>query len=234
MLRRWYLTVFSRDPELGGDLLVPPAGRDEAEDLELARRQAVGRRLAGRGPQARQVADDPGRGRRRDGGLAARDGLDHRPKLGRLEVLEQVAAGPCLDRGEQVLLVLADGEHHDRRLRPGRGDRPGRLDAGHPRHPDVHQDEVGLEPGDQLDGLAAVRGVTDHVMAPGLEQRRDPVTEQGVVVGQHDPHQAIPGTAGAPPAAATSAWTRQPPLGGLVQSTVAPMLSARSRIARSP
>jgi hypothetical protein len=37
-----------RDPELGSDLLVPPAFGDEIEDLALAGGQRVGRRLVER------------------------------------------------------------------------------------------------------------------------------------------------------------------------------------------
>ena len=111
-------------------------------------------------------------------------------------------------------------------------DLPARLDTGHDRHPDVHQDEVRLQAIDQVDGFATIRGEADDLMSPRLQQRRDPVPEEGMVIGQHDPHQSIPAMASGGLPVATLSATRQPPSGGLVHSIVAPMLSARSRMAR--
>ena len=111
---------------------------------------------------------------------------------GGLEVLEQVAPGSGPDGGEQVLLVLADREHHDRRLGSDRGDRPGRLAR---RTSPASGRPSGRGPGRaagrgrRLARRPAARPTTSCPQA--CEQRRDPVPEQGVVVGEHDPHQAV-------------------------------------------
>ena len=102
-------------------------------------------------------------------------------------------------------------------------------------HPDIHQDEVRFEAKDEVDGLSAIRRTADDLVAPGLQQRRDPVTKERMVVGEDDPHQVTPSGAGSGDVStATRSSTRQPPVAGLVQSTVPAMLCARSRIASMP
>jgi hypothetical protein len=38
-------------------------------------------------------------------------------------------------------------------------DKPGGLDPAHSRHGQVHDHDVGLQPGDQVDGLFAIRSL---------------------------------------------------------------------------
>ena len=234
MLRRWYLTVFSEMPSSAAISLFrrPAVTRRRTSSSRAVSRSGGG--FVGRRLQAQKVADDPGGGGGRDGRVTTGHRVDHRPQLGRLEVLEQVAACTGPDRREQVLLVLADGEHHDRGLRADGGDRPGRLDPAHPRHPHVHQDQVGFEPdherrppgrrrrrGRRRRGPRP-RGATSGRRGRGRGRRRgrsasgDPVDGRGRDGGRD------------------RQVDRQPPSGGSVHSRVAPMASARSRIARSP
>ena len=174
MLRRWYFTVFSVIPSSAAISLLrrPAVTSRRTSSSRAVSRSAPARRPAA--SQAREMADDPGGGGRGDRRLAPGDRLDHGPQLGGLEILEEVAAGSGPDGGEEVLLVLAHGEHHDRRLGPGRGDRAGRLDAGHPGHPDVHEHQVGLEPEDQRDRLARrpTRGRRPRVPRPAAATTR--------------------------------------------------------------
>ncbi len=153
MFLRWYFAVFSLIPSSAAiSLLRSPRGH-QPEDLDLALGQPVGvGRSAVGGPSrgdplaTEELVDDPGSRGRGDRRLAPADRLEHRPELGRLEVLQEVALGARLDRLEQVVLVLADGQDDDRDRRPGGLD-PARSPRGPShRHPDVHQDEVRLEP----------------------------------------------------------------------------------------
>ena len=175
------------DAQGGCDLLVPEAARDETQHVELAIGKGV--RPARLGGRPRQLGDDPGGRRRRDRRFPASDRLDHRSQLGGLEVLEQIATGTDLDGLEQVVLVLTDGEHDDPRVRLGEGDATCRLEAAASRHPDIHEHEVGLEPGRERDRLLPVTRRADHVVAPRSQERGDAVTEERVVVGQEDAHQ---------------------------------------------
>src|SRR5579875_3190351 len=66
------------------------------------------------------------------------------------DVLEQVAARASLDGLEQVLFLVAHRQDDDLRARGGLLDRAARLDAAAPRHPDVHEHDIGQ-------GLACLR-----------------------------------------------------------------------------
>ena len=184
------------DPELGRDLLVAQAARHEREDIELALGQPIRIRPAGAAPRHRvealpatELLDDPDRRRRTDRGLAATDRLEHGPQLRRLEVLEQVALGTGLDRLEEVILVLGDGEDDDGDRRLGRLDPRRRREPGPARHADVHEHQVRPDLGGQRDRLVLAAGEPHDIVAPRPDERRDPVAEEGVVVGDEDPHR---------------------------------------------
>jgi hypothetical protein len=118
----------------------------------------------------------------RQDGLARRQRPDQMPQLLRVGVLEQETRRSGAQRGGHVLVGVEGGEHrHDR----GSGQPADALQNGQPvgvRHPDVQQDDVGVQlpdgvqrlaAGDGRDGLDAVRRVQDV-----LETRPD----QGFVV----------------------------------------------------
>ena len=71
-------------------------------------------------------------------------------------------------------------------------DPAGGLDPVEDRHRHVHHDDVGLELGGQADGLAAVAGLGDHRHAGVLERPADGLAQELMVVGEEDPHQAVP------------------------------------------
>ena len=58
--------------------------------------------------------------------------------------LDDVALGAGHDRVGHVLLLVGDGQDEDLRGRRDRSELPGRLDPRHPRHLQVHHDDVGL------------------------------------------------------------------------------------------
>ena len=130
--------------------------------------------------------------RRRDEALALHDGADGVGDLLDGDLLQQVAVGARLDRLVEVLLLVAHREHEDlrRRALPSRIGL-GRLDAADPRHPDVHEHDVGSELLGLADGVLAVLGLGDDLDAfLGLEDHVEAAPEQGVVVGDYDSNAA--------------------------------------------
>ena len=86
-------------------------------------------------------------------------------RVGAEPLLVQVAAGPA---GRRVRRQVADvvgraQEHHH--LGVGRHDLPGRLDAVHPGHVDVHQHQLRMQLLDQRDGLGSAGGLPGQLEA---------------------------------------------------------------------
>ena len=76
------------------------------------------------------------------------------------------------------------------RIRPAAGgdDPPGRLDPVQLRHPDVHQDHVGLELGGQTHRLGAVLGLADDLeVRSRLDDQPEAAADERLVVGDQDP-----------------------------------------------
>ncbi len=86
------------------------------------------------------------------------------------------------DRLEGVLVDVEGGQDQD----PGLGtvdDAAGRLDPVHPRHPHVHEDDISLHPGRQLDSGGAVVGLRSRFK--GAAVGGDPLAcSHQAVVGQ--------------------------------------------------
>jgi len=104
------------------------------------------------------------------------------------DVLEQVAAGAGPDRLEQVLFLIADGQHHD--LRAGRDllGRPAGLDPAGLRHPDVHEHDVGQRFAGHGDRLGPVAGLPDQIdVVLLIQDHLQAAPEQGMIVGDQHP-----------------------------------------------
>jgi undecaprenyl-diphosphatase len=175
----------ARDPRVGTAL------RHELEHLAFPGRQRVERvvHAAGRDKFLNQdrvhdrgAADDP------------LQRLDEVLDVGH-PALQQIAA--ALTAGEQVHRVLdLDVRRQDQDGDPGelRPDHPGRVQAfggmaG--RHPDVHDHQLGLLLPHQLHELRGVAGLPGHGKARTLEQAREPLAQQDVIVSQRDTNPGL-------------------------------------------
>ena len=112
MCLRWNLTVFSLMPSRAAiSLLRRPSVTRRRTSVSRSVRRLVGG--GSRVLPAAELGQDSGGGRWGDGGFAAGNGLEHPAQLRALEILEQVALGAGFDGSEEIVLVLAHGEHHD-------------------------------------------------------------------------------------------------------------------------
>jgi hypothetical protein len=117
-------------------------------------------------------------------GDRAPDGIG---EVARAHVLEQVAPGTCLHRGDDVGVgVIGREDEHLRRLREG-ANGPRGSHAVEDRHPQVHQDQVGSEHRDEGERLRAVLRLADDVEVRFLGQdRRHAGAHDGVVVDDEE------------------------------------------------
>jgi hypothetical protein len=182
------------DEQLLGDVAVVHAAGHELEHLhlpvgELGRGDALGPVLAGVPVgQGGELGEQLARHRRVDQRLTAVHGSDRLGHLVERDVLEQVAAGAGPDRLEQVLFLVADGQHHD--LRAGRDvlGRPAGLDPAGLRHPDVHEHDVGQRLASHGDRLGTVAGLPDQVdVVLLIQDHLQTAPEQGMIVGDQHP-----------------------------------------------
>ena len=107
-------------------------------------------------------------------------------------VLEQVAAGAGEDRVEHVAVLVGDRQHEHPGQRRDARDLPGRLDAGHPRHVQVHHDDVGGELADHRaprPPSAASPTTYDPLL---LEQVAQTCAKEVVVVDEQDAERVVP------------------------------------------
>ena len=152
----------------------------------------------GIGEQGGELVDEPpGRGGGEDR-VAAGDGADGGEQLGRRRVLQQEAAGAGLEPGEDVLVEVEGGEDEDLAGRAGGGDRGGRRDPVHARHPDVHQHDVGVQGRCHADPGRPVAGLADDLdVGLGLQDQPEPHPEQGLIIDEQYPdHAASPSSSG--------------------------------------
>jgi uncharacterized protein YcaQ len=193
------------DEQLLGDVAVVHAAGDQLEDLhlplgELGRGDVLSPVLGGVPVgQGGELGDELARHGRVDQRLAAMHRAHRLGHLVQRDVLEQVAAGAGPDRLEQVLFLVADGQHHD--LGAG-GDllgRPAGLDPAGLRHPDVHEHDVGQRLARHGDRLGAVAGLADQVDVVLVGQDHlQAAPEQRMIVGDQDPDR-LGATAGVGP-----------------------------------
>ena len=128
--------------------------------------------------------------------MAVAGGPDRLEELLGSGVLEQEPAGSCVEGVEEVVVPVERREDDDVAQVLGH-QLPGRLDAVHPGHLHVHQDDVGAGGACQLDRLQAVGRLPDdlHVLLDG-EDHREAGAHHGVVVDEQHPepggHPAAP------------------------------------------
>ena len=180
------------DVQLAGDHRVVLAVRDQLEHLDLSVGQLGADRLGDVGLRARSanalqhLAGDV----RRDQRLPDRGSLDAGHQLLDRRVLHQITACAGEDRVEYVRVLVGDRQHDDPRQRcDGRHLSRG-LDSGHPRHVEVHHDDVRSELAHQPHGLDAVRGLADDLDALFFEQVTKSGAEEVVVVDEQHPNRA--------------------------------------------
>ena len=154
--------------------------------------------------------------------LAAGDGLDGGEDLVGPRVLGQVAARAGAQRAEHTRIVGVGGQR-DRAGAAG-GQPPDRLDAVHPRHPQVHQHDIRVVLGGERERLLAV-GRGGHQLDPveQPEQRAQALAHDALVIGEQDPdHCAGSHSSTLKPSSVGPAFRRPP------------SSSARSRMPVSP
>ena len=148
--------------------------------------------------------------------------LDQVPGSG---VLEQESRRARLDRLVDVLVHVERGQDEDPRGIVADPDAAGRLDAVHPRHSHVHHHDIGPRRRDDLEGLCAVTGLTDHLHVL-LSAKNEPESgpDQLLIVHQDDADHAH----------GSRASTRNPPDARGPAVNVPPNMATRSRIPIRP
>ena len=139
-----------------------------------------------------ELAEQLRRHRRRDERLTARDRAHRVGDLVDRHLLQEVAGRAGAHRGEQVLLVLGDGEHHDLRTSGcALADAARRLDAARRRACARPSARRRVELGGPLDRLEPVGGLADDLeVGLGREHQLEPAPEQRVVVDDEDADRA--------------------------------------------
>lgn len=206
------------------DLPVREALVEEVEHLALARREVE---LRTAHPVDEPVHDGGG-----EDAPARRGGAD-RVEQGRGgRVLEEVAGGARLDRGEDVgvVVVVRDDEHGRRGDERPQALRRGHAALGVPAEAEVHRHDV-----DRLacaqPRLGAGRGLVgagglvddDDEVAGGLEHRPQALSDDGVVVGHEDSDHAPA------PSRGIRTDTSVPPPGSAMIAALPPSSAARAR-----
>jgi PAS domain S-box-containing protein len=178
-----------RHHERAGDLGVREARGKHPQHLALALgqpRELLRLARDGRGEAAADLVEQPARDGGREHGVAGGDGADRLDDPRRRRVLEQEAAGAGPQRGDDVVVEAEGREDQDPLARQPAG----RLDPVHPRHPDVHQHDVGHVQRRGLDRLRPVSGLGHDLDVAGrLQHRLEAGAHHRLVVGDHDPQR---------------------------------------------
>jgi uncharacterized membrane protein YbhN (UPF0104 family) len=216
-----------------GDLPVGPAPGHQREHLSLTAGKDVeaGRRRPVAVRAAHEFTDELAGDARCEQRVAGGHDPDPGQQVGGRRVFEQEAAGASPQRGVDVLVEIEGGkdEHLDVPGLPGPADQPGSFQPVQVRHPDVHEDDIGLCLPRQRDRLGAVAGLTDDLeVRRGVNEHAETAAYEGLVVG-HD-NADHPATL----ATGKQARTRKPPSGPGPAANSPPNTATRSRIPMIP
>jgi hypothetical protein len=130
------------EEQVGGDLGVGPALRDQPQDFGFAAGEVrLGEPAASRRPMAGGEPADRGREQQRLAAVYRADRVDEVLSGG---ALEQESPCSCPQRVVDVVVVLERGDHDDRGAAAIElAEEPGGRDPVDTRHADVHQHDVG-------------------------------------------------------------------------------------------
>jgi hypothetical protein len=102
------------------------------------------------------------------------------------DVLEQEAAGTRPHCREDVLVEVERRQREHAHVGIRRDEPTRRLDAVEPRHPHVHENNVGPRRLAHVERLESVGGLTDHGHPRALQDQPKAGPHQRLVVDQHD------------------------------------------------
>jgi hypothetical protein len=113
--------------------------------------------------------------------------LDAEQQLFDVGLLHDVAAGAGAQGGEDLLVFHVPGEDEHLGLRGAAADLAGGLEAVEAGHHHVHEDDVGVELLDGVEGFAAVAGIADDFdFLLVLEEHAEGLAEHRVVIDDED------------------------------------------------
>jgi hypothetical protein len=113
---------------------------------------------------------------------------------------DAIRSGAGTDRLQQVLLRARRRQHDDLALRRSLAQARQRREPVDPGHREIEQNEVGLQPPRFDDGFGPVGGDADDLEAVRMEQRREGLAGQRVVVDDQDGSQLLTPIGSRPPA----------------------------------
>jgi hypothetical protein len=151
------------DEQLGGDLGIRPALRDQAQHIAFA----IGKRLQppvlARGGRVDEPFDESAGDRGGEQGLAGVHGAHCGGELLGRDGLEQESARACPKGRVDVLVHVEGGQDQHSAAGSGCGDQPSGLDAVQLRHPDVDQRDVRIQVAHQPDGVESGAALADDL-----------------------------------------------------------------------
>src|SRR6185436_5029070 len=165
--------------------------RQVAQDLELGRGQRDAPVASNDPPPVEvdeqvAVADDPTADRIGEVAISsAEHGPDPAQQLAQAEGLGHVVVGAELEADDLVDLLVARGEHQDRRLHARGAQAAKHLEAVHPRQPDVEQHQVRRTFRGDVQALLAGAG-EGHLVAFLLERVLDAPSDGVLVLDDQD------------------------------------------------
>jgi hypothetical protein len=161
------------EEQLGGDLVVSAAARDQLKYFVFAGRE-VRKRLAGCSAGVWRCAVDEVeeslRGAWTEDGLSASDAVDDSGDLVVVVVFEEVAVGAGADGGVDEVVFVEHAEDYYSDVGVGGGDLAGGFDPVKDGHAQVHDDDVGLQGVGEVDGLLSVSGEPDDVETADVDK----------------------------------------------------------------
>src|SRR5580704_8842873 len=213
-----------------GDLLVTSTAHDLLQDIELARSQLFCTDAFGK----------PLRNGRWNVRAPRMHGANSRDQVVGSHAFQQVSARACLQRTKDVFVAIVGGEHNEACLGRLHANALDGLDAREPWHAQVDQGDVGLALSELCNGLDAIRGLAYHFDSVHHIQKGHQALPHHVMVLNHENAYSFlsshysPDPSLASFSVVTCKRTVVPDPNALVNSSVPPMASARSRIPVSP